>query len=92
MLNERKTKWFSGQVEEKRSFIINGIAQENEVRKPLVDFLGCVRLCKPGKNGRIRPLPKTVALNIKNQPKNVEEKGPISCLISHKKLVKVSIF
>ena len=27
----------------KRSFIINGIAQENEVRKPLVDFLGCVR-------------------------------------------------
>ena len=29
--------------EKKRSFIINGIAQENEVRKPLVDFLGCVR-------------------------------------------------
>ena len=56
MLKEKKTKWFSGQVEEKRSFIINGIAQENEVRKPLVDFLGCVRLCKPGKNGRFRPL------------------------------------
>ena len=39
----------------KKSFIINGIAQENEVRKPLVDFLGCVRLCKPGKNGMFRP-------------------------------------
>ena len=38
-----------------KSFIINGIAQENEVRKPLVDFLGCVRLCKPGKNGMFRP-------------------------------------
>ena len=40
----------------KGTFIINSIAQENEVRKPLVDFLGCVRLCKPGKNGRFRPL------------------------------------
>ena len=48
-------KVVSGQVK-KGTFIINSIAQENEVRKPLVDFLGCVRLCKPGKNGRFRPL------------------------------------